>query len=233
MAFTQMVQYLWQTKGSRFGLMLLLWSSLSAIQAPASLGQQNLTHLNQDLDQAVAAQQWDRAIQVIEKMMVLSPSQHSRLEAYRNQLIHLKKKHHSSGHSPRPLQTAYPKGQVPIKRRDNGVIIINAKFNNRQNFDMLLDSGASMTVITRPMASTLGIKAENVVSTAVFTTANGTTEMPIVYVRSIEVGGLTTQQVPVAVAGPDMEIGLLGQDFLQHYDVSIKRDRVEFHYRNE
>jgi aspartyl protease family protein len=35
--------------------------------------------------------------------------------------------------------------------------------------------------------------------------------------------------VPVAIAGPDMEMGLLGQDFLQRYDVSLRGSRIEFH----
>jgi aspartyl protease family protein len=48
-------------------------------------------------------------------------------------------------------------------------------------------------------------------------------------VSAVTVGGLTTTQVPVAIAGPDMEIGLLGQDFLQRYDVSLRGSRIEFH----
>jgi len=122
-------------------------------------------------------------------------------------------------------------GQVPIKRRDHSVVIIDAKFNNRKQFDMLLDSGASLTVITRTMAQDLGIRPEHIVQTQTFSTANGLTEMPIVYIQSLNVGGLVARDVPVAVAGPEMDIGLLGQDFLQRYDVTIKRDSVVFHRR--
>ena len=50
---------------------------------------------------------------------------------------------------------------------------------------MLLDSGASVTVITREMADSLGIRPEHVVQTETFSTANGLTEMPIVYIQSI------------------------------------------------
>jgi aspartyl protease family protein len=38
-------------------------------------------------------------------------------------------------------------------------------------------------------------------------------------------------RIPVAIAGPDLEMGLLGQDFLQRYDVSLRSDRIEFHPR--
>jgi aspartyl protease family protein len=47
----------------------------------------------------------------------------------------------------------------------------------------------------------------------------------------MEVGGLKSYQVPVAVAGPDMEMGLLGQDFLQKYDFTFRGNRIEFHKR--
>ncbi len=200
----------------------------------ASWGQATLTNLNQSLEQAVAARQWDRAIQVIDLLMQQFPSQRSSLEAYRTQLRQLQSADQpSQGFAARASQATLPRGQVAIKRRSHGVIIIDATFNNRKNFEMLVDSGASLTVITRPMARQLGLDSpDNIVQVATFNTANGVTQFPIVYLRSIEVGGLTTRQLPVAIGGPDLEIGLLGQDFLQHYDVSIKRDRIEFHSRN-
>jgi aspartyl protease family protein len=56
--------------------------------------------------------------------------------------------------------------------------------------------------------------------------------MPIVYVDAIEVGGLVSSRMPVAIAGPDMTIGLLGQDFLQKFDVSFREKVIEFHNRS-
>jgi aspartyl protease family protein len=109
--------------------------------------------------------------------------------------------------------------------------VIDVKFNQRLPFEMMVDSGASLTVITRPMAKALGVTTAQIVDEAIFETANGKTKMPIVYIGAIEVGGLSRTQVPVAVAGPEMDLGLLGQDFLQQYDVSFRGRTIEFHAR--
>lgn len=210
---------------SKLWILLGFMASITVLK-PA-LGQ-DIGSLNQALQQAVAAQNWDSAIQIIDKLMIAAPEQRPSLEQYRNRLSTLR-----TQNAPQTITTTPTNqtGRVPIKRRDSGVVIIDATFNQRKTFDMLLDSGASVTVITRPMAKSLGIRPEHVVKTAVFSTANGRTELPIVYLKSVNVGGLVARDVPVAVAGPEMDIGLLGQDFLQRYDVTIKRDSVEFNRR--
>jgi aspartyl protease family protein len=81
------------------------------------------------------------------------------------------------------------------------------------------------------MATALGITTDHVVHNIIAQTANGQTKMPIVYVSAMSVGGLVTQRIPVAIGGADLEMGLLGQDFLQRYDVSLRSDRIEFHAR--
>ena len=53
-------------------------------------------------------------------------------------------------------------------------------------------------------------------------------EFPVGYVDSMEVGGVMVNKVPVAIAGTELETGLLGHDFFGNYDVTIKRNVVEF-----
>lgn len=220
--------------GARVGLMVLCAGLMVCLNATKSWSQTDLATLNGQLQQAVTASQWDQALQVVNQMIASFPSQRPHLEAYRSQLLQLQSKSLPVQNVPSgSSQAAFPRGTVPIKRRSNGVIIVDAKFNDRKVFEVMVDSGASLTVITRPMAQQLGInQAEHIIETVTFKTANGVADFPIVYLRSIEVGGLVTRQLPVAIGGPDLEMGLLGQDFLQHYDVSIKRDRIEFHTRN-
>ena len=216
----------------RYGRGIALGLLLTGLSNTASFAQSNpLGTLNQELQQAVASQNWNSAIGIIDQMMVIAPEKQESLSQYRNQLTYLQSKQPNTAFTATTSSSPQPTGLVPIKRRENGVVIIDAEFNGRKNFDMLLDSGASVTVITRAMANSLGIRPEHVVQTSVFSTANGYTELPIVYLQSVKVGGLTAREVAVAVAGPDMEIGLLGQDFLQRYDVTIKRDSVVFHRR--
>ncbi|MBN3923685.1 retropepsin-like aspartic protease [Nostoc sp. NMS4] len=115
---------------------------------------------------------------------------------------------------------------APIKRRIGGTPIVEVTFNDQQQFEMILDTGASGTVITQQMADALGIitvgkaKANTASSRAV--------EFPVGYVNSMAVGGVIVNKIPVAIAGAELETGLLGHDFFGNYDVTIKRDVVEF-----
>ncbi|WGV26123.1 retropepsin-like aspartic protease family protein [Halotia branconii] len=115
---------------------------------------------------------------------------------------------------------------APIRRRVGGTPIVTVTFNGQQQFDMIVDTGASGTVITQQMANALGIvpvgkaKANTASSKAV--------EFPVGYVDSMAVGGVRVNKVPVAIAGLELETGLLGHDFFGNYDVTIKRNVVEF-----
>lgn len=115
---------------------------------------------------------------------------------------------------------------VPIKRRMGGTPVIEVKFNGNEYFEMIVDTGASGTVITQKMATALSIvpigqaKANTASSKAV--------TFPIGYVNSMEVGEVKVGQIPVAIAGVGLETGLLGHDFFGDYDITIKRDVVQF-----
>lgn len=115
---------------------------------------------------------------------------------------------------------------APIKRRIGGTPIVEVTFNGQQQFEMIVDTGASGTVITQQMADALGIvpvgkaKANTASSRAV--------EFPVGYVNSMAVGGVIVNKVAVAIAGAELETGLLGHDFFGNYDVTIKRNVVEF-----
>lgn len=115
---------------------------------------------------------------------------------------------------------------APIKRRIGGTPIVEVTFNGQQQFEMIVDTGASGTVITQEMADALGIvtigkaKANTASSRAV--------EFPVGYVNSMAVGGVIVKKIPVAIAGAELETGLLGHDFFGNYDVTIKRNVVEF-----
>ncbi|MDZ7962746.1 MAG: retropepsin-like aspartic protease [Aulosira sp. DedQUE10] len=115
---------------------------------------------------------------------------------------------------------------APIKRRIGGTPIIDVTFNGDRKFEMIVDTGASGTVITQNMANALGIV---VVGKAKANTASSKqVEFTIGYVNSMAAAGVMVNKVPVAIAGSDLETGLLGHDFFGNYDVTIKRNVVEF-----
>jgi predicted aspartyl protease len=118
---------------------------------------------------------------------------------------------------------------APIIRRAGNTPVIRVTFNGSKQFDMILDTGASGTLITHRMASALGVVP--VAETFVDTASQRNVSFPLGYVRSINVGGAVAQNVLVAIAGSDLTLGLLGHDFFGNYDITIRENEVEFRER--
>ncbi len=128
----------------------------------------------------------------------------------------------------KPEVTAF---RAPIKRRIGGTPIIDVTFNGKQRFEMIVDTGASGTVITQRMAKLLAVTT---VGKARANTASAqSVEFPIGYVDSIEAGGVKVKKVAVAIAGSELQNGLLGHDFFGNYDITIKSNVVEFRSRTD
>ncbi len=130
---------------------------------------------------------------------------------------------------PQPITAIPSVFSATIKRRSGGTPIIDVTFNGTQTFEMVLDSGASTTVITPGMAAQLGVRLENQVMAD--TASAKKVRFGAGKVQSIGIDGIMVKNFPVAIAGSNLDTGLLGQDFFGNYDVLIKRDVVEFHPR--
>lgn len=129
-----------------------------------------------------------------------------------------------------PAQTQQkPVFQTNIKRRMGGTPVIDVTFNGNQQFEMVVDTGASGTVITEKMAAALNVVPIGIAK-ANTASAKGV-QFPVGYINSVEIGGARVQNLPVAIAGTELEIGLLGHDFFGNYDVTIRQNVVEFHPR--
>lgn len=120
--------------------------------------------------------------------------------------------------------------QATIERRISGTPVIYVTFNGDRKVEMIVDTGASGTVLTQATADALGLVP---IAKAKANTASAkAVEFPIGYVNSIQVGGAVVKDVPVAIAPASvLETGLLGHDFFGNYDVTIKRNVVEFRPR--
>jgi predicted aspartyl protease len=130
------------------------------------------------------------------------------------------------------LPTAPPKGGVArakIKRRIAAIPVIDVTFNGGPTFEMIVDTGASSTLITQGMADQLQIQPARIVRAGI---ADGSVvQFPTGFVRSMAVGTVTARNVEVTIADR-MNIGLLGHDFFGNYDVKIKQDVIEFYPRS-
>lgn len=119
--------------------------------------------------------------------------------------------------------------EAPIVRRSGGTPVIQVRFNNQYTIEMIVDTGASGTVLTQQVAQTLGIQPIGETNMATASAQN----VPFLLgrVNSMEVNGASLENAVVAIAGPDLETGLLGNDFFSDYDVTVKSDVVEFRER--
>jgi predicted aspartyl protease len=113
--------------------------------------------------------------------------------------------------------------QIPIKYRKSRIPVIDVTFNGGQTYEMMVDTGASGTLITSEMAQNLG---GEVLGVAKVGTASGVARMQVIEVRSISVAGRTIRDVPVTV-GP-LDVGLLGHDFFGECNITIKQNMIEF-----
>ncbi|MEM1168142.1 MAG: retropepsin-like aspartic protease [Cyanobacteria bacterium P01_H01_bin.35] len=123
--------------------------------------------------------------------------------------------------------------EIPIVKRTNGEEgspIVNVTFNDGQSYEMVLDTGATSTLITQKMADSLKVIPSGQGTAKV---ADGrVVDIGIGLVSSISAGGLEYKQFTVAIAPPGQQIGLLGQDFFGRYDMSIKEKVVELKVRS-
>jgi len=114
--------------------------------------------------------------------------------------------------------------KIKIKRRIKGIPILDVVFNGNRTYEMMLDTGASRTLITSEMAQSLNVVPYNYAN---FTIADGSTvRFSIGEVKSVEVGSLKKQLMPVAIAIKS-DIGLLGNDFFEQFDIKIGRNEIE------
>lgn len=116
-----------------------------------------------------------------------------------------------------------------IKRKEGKLPIIDVVFNGKHRAEMIVDTGASGTLVTADLAKVLKLKPIGYVQ--VDTASEQGVTLALSRLESMEVNGAVARNVRVAIAGPSLDIGLLGHDFFENYDVTIKRDVVEFRTR--
>jgi clan AA aspartic protease (TIGR02281 family) len=116
---------------------------------------------------------------------------------------------------------------IPIAQKLGGIPVIEVSFNS-QKVLMLLDTGASRTLITKSIAQKLQLQTTGM---ATAKTANGTATFSTTTIDKIKFGNGETNDVMVAVGQNDLPYGLLGHDVYDGYDITIKENSIEFRKR--
>lgn len=119
----------------------------------------------------------------------------------------------AEGGSPQVTRISFTPGQP---------IMVQAKINGGGTAQLMLDTGASVTVINPRVLAALGVGSQAALRGSV-RGATGAADVLFVPVQSIEVG--TAKSGPLRVAAHDVDLGqgdgLLGRDFLDQFMVNI------------
>lgn len=118
-------------------------------------------------------------------------------------------------------------GQVELRRHWDGHFRAGALVNGGP-IEMMIDTGASMVLIPYERAAGLGIDPEALDFSLPVATANGQTAVAPLTLATIEVGPIVLQDVPAAVARPQMLAHpLLGMSFIERLtETTFRKDRL-------
>jgi clan AA aspartic protease (TIGR02281 family) len=130
-----------------------------------------------------------------------------------------------------PQPAALSKASIPIEK--NGpIVVVDATLNGKIPAKLIVDTGASYTMISSAMARELGINLEQSRRTVPFQTANGLIQAPLTDLDSITVGGMEIKNLTAAVhdALPNSKVaGLLGLNFLSNFRLDIDTQNGVLH----
>jgi aspartyl protease family protein len=126
--------------------------------------------------------------------------------------------------APEAVPAAAP-NELTYRADRSGHFLVDASVNGAP-IRFLVDTGATMVVLSPEDARTAGLSPEALRFSAVLDTANGTAHAAPARLRSLRLGQLEVEDVPVLVMERPMAVSLLGMSFLSRLDGYSIRDGV-------
>ena len=117
---------------------------------------------------------------------------------------------------------------IPLHRSGNH-FIVDARPDHGRSIRLLIDTGASLTILTPDVLEQHGIGYQNTGRSGVFNTANGPVRAPIYKLDSLSVGDWQVSQLEIGVldlSGGSNIDGLLGMNFLRHFQFFIDQNEA-------
>jgi len=128
-------------------------------------------------------------------------------------------KHHKS---------AIQSGEFPVPVNKMGEhYIVSAIINDHEPVKLIIDTGASMTVLSPEIMRSLNIEDEEIVNYTVFNTANGLVRAPVIIVGKIKIQNYLVSNVKVGILPSFSQSnvdGLLGMNFLNQFTFFIDQE---------
>jgi len=117
---------------------------------------------------------------------------------------------------------------VPLERLGS-LFVVTIQVNETRSAKLILDTGASHTILARAIARDLGLFSLRTVTSVIMHTVGGAVQADMVPVDSIRLGGAEVRNSVVAIHDlPDVpqEIeGLLGLSVLREFEVTLDTSR--------
>lgn len=125
-----------------------------------------------------------------------------------------------------PVQITHGTGVIEIPKDARGHFVLIADVNGKP-IEFLVDTGASVVVLSREDAQKSGISLENLAFTGIANTANGSVKTAAVKIDTINVGGVQDDDVRAYVTSGELFGSLLGMSYLQRFEkIEISRDKL-------
>lgn len=125
--------------------------------------------------------------------------------------------------APEKARGAVPNSLV-FRADQRGHVVVDAVVNSAP-VKFLVDTGATMVVLTLADAAAAGLGRNDLVFSMKTSTANGVARAAPVTLRELRINQLSVRDVPAAVA-ENLGVSLLGQSFLTRLDGYEMRDGV-------
>lgn len=129
------------------------------------------------------------------------------------------------GPQARPGQILTSNGHVELPRAADGHYYTTLTINGKE-IAFMVDTGASMMVLTKDDASSLGFAPENLMYLGQAYTANGTVRTARVTLDEVTLGGFEDRKVEAWVNEGDMDTSLLGMSYLGNFRIEIAGNKM-------
>jgi clan AA aspartic protease (TIGR02281 family) len=128
-------------------------------------------------------------------------------------------------------QKAVTKASIPFEKQGQ-VVVIEAMLNGKTPAKLIVDTGATFTMISAATAKELAIEPNGNAQRLPIQTANGMIQAPLTSLESINVGGVEMKNLAAVIhdALPNSQAaGLLGLNFLSNFRMDIDTQKGLLH----
>lgn len=124
-----------------------------------------------------------------------------------------------------PRQTVMEGGMITVPRAPDGHYYLTLTIDGT-TIPFLADTGASSVVLTQGDAARLGIAPESLLYLSQARTANGTVRTARITLQDVTLGPYSDASLNAWVNEGDLDISLLGMDYLGRYRIEIDRNQM-------